>query len=130
VFGEKSIFNLKSSLKYSVLIGLLLSISVAGAANADSLFKRAQFFEKINEDSAHFYYNLILKQQSFKTTSPEIYGKSLRKKALIQADKIGDAENIDLCKQAITYFQITNNKKRDWHHAQHNGQYLSSKRLF
>jgi hypothetical protein len=68
VFGEKSIFNLKSSLKYSVLIGLLLSISVAGAANADSLFKRAQFFEKINEDSAHFYYNLILKQQSFKTS--------------------------------------------------------------
>jgi two-component system NarL family sensor kinase len=111
VFGEKSIFNLKSSLKYSVLIGLLLSISVAGAANADSLFKRAQFFEKINEDSANFYYNLILKQQSFKTASPEIYGKSLRKKALIQADKIGDAENIDLCKQAITYFQITNNKK-------------------
>ena len=111
MFGEKSIFNLKSSLKYSVLIGLLLSISVAGAANADSLFKRAQFFEKINEDSANFYYNLILKQQSFKTASPEIYGKSLRKKALIQADKIGDAENIDLCKQAITYFQITNNKK-------------------
>ena len=111
MFGEKSIFNLKSSLKYSVLIGLLLSISVAGAANADSLFKRAQFFEKINEDSANFYYNLILKQQSFKTASPEIYGKSLRKKALIQADKIGDAENIDLCKKAITYFQITNNKK-------------------
>ena len=49
MFGEKSIFNLKSNLKYSVLIGLLLSISVAGAANADSLFKRAQFFEKINE---------------------------------------------------------------------------------
>ena len=111
MFGEKSIFNLKSNLKYSVLIGLLLSISVAGAANADSLFKRAQFFEKINEDSANFYYNLILKQQSFKTASPEIYGKSLRKKALIQADKIGDAENIDLCKKAITYFQITNNKK-------------------
>ena len=111
MFGEKSIFNLKSSLKYSVLVGLLFSISIAGAANADSLFKRAQFFEKINEDSANFYYNLILKQQSFKTASPEIYGKSLRKKALIQADKIGDAENIDLCKKAITYFQITNNKK-------------------
>ena len=49
MFGEKSIFNLKSSLKYSVLVGLLFSISIAGAANVDSLFKRAQFFEKIND---------------------------------------------------------------------------------
>ena len=102
---------MKGNLKYSVLLlGLLYNLhSFAGAA--DELFGRAKFFDKLNEDSALFYYNQILQNEAFKESAPEIYGKSLRKKALIFSAVAGEAENIDLCKQAIRCFQKTADKK-------------------
>lgn len=102
---------MKGLLKYSVLGYLIFNLSVVSALNADILFKRAQSFEKENNDSALFYYNEILNNKNFAATNTETYGKALRKKGLLQSDKINDTENIDLCKQAISYFQRINNKK-------------------
>ncbi len=75
------------------------------------LFKRAQSFEKTNTDSALSYYNEILKDKGIRKNLPEVYGKALRKKALLNSDEKNESEHIDLCKQAITYFQKTHNKK-------------------
>lgn len=73
----------------------------------NTLFKRAQFYEKINEDSAKYYYNQVIQVK----TESEIYGKALRKIALLNATVKNETENLDLCKQAIAIFQKINNQK-------------------
>ena len=57
------------------------------------------------------YYNQILSNKKFINTKAEIYGKTLRKKSLLQSDSLNESENIDLCKQAIIIFQKIDNKK-------------------
>lgn len=111
MFCEKTLFNLKDVLKYSVLLLLMFCISTVIAENIDALFKRAQSFEKQNGDSALYYYNQILSNKKIIKTNTEIYGKALRRKALLQSTNINEGENIDLCKQAIVLFQKINNKK-------------------
>lgn len=79
--------------------------------NADDILKLAQSFEKTNEDSALFYFNQILDNKTLQKTQSEIYGKALRKKAILQSSKIEESENIDLCNQAILFFKSTSNRK-------------------
>ena len=77
----------------------------------DAIFKRAQFIEKINDDSARFYYNQILDNKNSSNSNPEVYGKTLRRLATLNADQKEENKNIDLCKQAIVLFQKINNQK-------------------
>ena len=72
---------MKSILKYSVFVLLICCCANAFSEDVNTLFKRAQFYEKINEDSAKYYYNQVIQVKS----ESEIYGKALRKIALLNA---------------------------------------------
>ena len=84
---------------------------IASAEDINSMFKNAQITEKINEDSALVYYHQILEVKNISNNEVEIYGKTLRKVALLNAAKKDETENIVLCKKAISYFQKKKNKK-------------------
>ncbi len=111
MFVEKLIFNLNNLLKHTLLLFLFCCYLPLKATNPDSIFKQAQFFDKLNPDSALFYYNQITDNIHYAKTNPEVYAKSLRKKALLQSNKNDDDENIVLCNQAIKLFQEIKNKK-------------------
>ncbi len=98
---------MKSILKYSVFVLMMCCYANAFSEDVNTLFKRAQFYEKINEDSAKYYYNQVVQVK----TESEIYGKALRKIALLNATKKNENENIILCKQAIAVFQKIKNQK-------------------
>jgi signal transduction histidine kinase len=90
---------------------LLYNINIAKAEQADILFKNAQLAEKTNEDSALILYNKILEDPGNETSSAEIYGKALRKKALILSGSKEEKDNILLCNQSIALFQKIKNPK-------------------
>ena len=81
------------------------------ALNAVTLFKRAQFLEKINTDSAIYYYEQIIADKKLVTKAPVVYAKSLRKISVYNAEKNEDSSNIGLCKNAIDIFNSLKNPK-------------------
>lgn len=92
-------------------MGMVLCQMSAAAINADTLLRRGQFYEKLNTDSALFYYNQIIADKNLINTHTETYAKALRKKALLQSENKEERENLDLCRQAIFYFKKMNNGK-------------------
>lgn len=65
---------------------IILSFCVY-ANNAKSIYERAVFLEKINEDSAIYYFEKIVENESLLKNEPAIYAKTLRKLAVYHAEE-------------------------------------------
>lgn len=102
---------MKHLLSYSLFLSIFLSLSAHAAPNTDTLFGRAQFYEKLDRDSALFYYNQLLTGKNLREKQPEIYGKALRRKAVLNATINKESENIALCEEAIAIFRQQKNAK-------------------
>lgn len=100
---------MKGILKYTLL--LLFLHKHAFGEDVNVLFKRAQFFDKINEDSAMYYYEKIAGAEFLSESAPEIYAKTLRKIAIHSTNEKEEYRNIIACKQAISIFQKIKNPK-------------------
>ena len=103
-----SIF-IKSKLLFLFMI--LFLVKNTNAENVDTLFKRAQYFEKTNVDSAKVYYSKILGAEYLSEKMPDVYAKSLRKFAVLNAEINDDNLNVVYCKKAISIFKKIKNYK-------------------
>ena len=105
-----NLFILQKS-KVFFIATMLFFCCFAKAENIDTLFKRAQYFEKINVDSAKICYSKILGNENLSTTMPEIYAKSLRRFAVLNAELKDEKLNVDFCNSAISIFKKIKNYK-------------------
>ncbi|HUM51587.1 MAG TPA: sensor histidine kinase [Chitinophagales bacterium] len=100
---------IKSKLLFLLMI--LFFGKNTNAENADTLFKRAQCFEKTNVDSAKIYYSKIRGAEYLSEKMPDVYAKSLRRFAVLNAEITDDNLNVVFCNQAISIFKKINNFK-------------------
>lgn len=89
---------------------IILSFCVY-ANNAKSIYERAVFLEKINEDSAIYYFEKIVENESLLKNEPAIYAKTLRKLAVYHAEEKEEQKNILIVNKAIAIFKSVNSAK-------------------
>ena len=108
MFRIKPKINLSIFIKSKLLFLFMILFlgKNTNAENVDTLFKRAQYFEKTNVDSAKYYYSQFLSEKV-----PDVYAKSLRKFAVLNAEINDDNLNVVYCKQAISIFKKIKNYK-------------------
>jgi tetratricopeptide (TPR) repeat protein len=113
VFRIKPKINLSIFIKSKLLFLFMILFlgKNTNAENVDTLFKRAQYFEKTNVDSAKVYYSKILGAEYLSEKMPDVYAKSLRKFAVLNAEINDDNLNVVYCKQAISIFKKIKNYK-------------------
>lgn len=75
------------------------------------MYDRAILLEKINEDSAKYYFERIAGNENLIKSEPEIYAKTLRKIAVYSAQEQEEYRNIIAINQAINIFKKLNNTK-------------------
>ena len=113
MFRIKPKINLSIFIKSKLLFLFMILFlgKNTNAENVDTLFKRAQYFEKTNVDSAKVYYSKILGAEYLSEKMPDVYAKSLRKFAVLNAEINDDNLNVVYCKQAISIFKKIKNYK-------------------
>lgn len=97
--------------KWLFLILLQIFCFYVNAEDINTLFKQAQSFEKTNTDSAKICYSKILGAEYVSGKFPEVYAKSLRRFAVLNAEINDENQNIVFCKQAIILFKQLKNYK-------------------